>query len=50
MSDDETLADRFGGFGAIEGEAGEEFADIVRAGREEMNERMEEREDALFEE
>lgn len=44
----ETLADRFGGFGMLEGEAGEEFAEAVRAGREEMNESMEERADDLF--
>lgn len=42
-----SLADRFGGFGMLEGEAGEEFAEAVRAGREELNENMEEREDAL---
>ena len=44
----DSLADRFGGFGALDSEAGEEFEAVVREGREELNERMEEREDALF--
>lgn len=44
----ESAADVLGGFGMLEGEAGEEFADAVRAVRDEMNEDMEERTDALF--
>lgn len=43
MSDDntESLADLLGGFGMIEGEAGEEFAEAVHEGRKEMNADME---------
>jgi len=48
--DAESLADVIGGFGRLEGDAGEEFEAAVKAGREEMNESMEERDDALFRE
>jgi len=44
----DTLADVVGGFGMLDGEAGEEFAATVREGRKEMNESMEDRTDALF--
>jgi len=44
----ETLADQFGGFGMLGGEEGEGFAEAVRAARDQMNEDMEERTDALF--
>jgi len=47
-TDAETLADRFGGFGMLDGDAGEAFAETVREGREEMNESVEDRDDALF--
>jgi len=45
--DAETLADVIGGYGRLEGDTGKEFAAAVKEGREEMNESMEERADAL---
>lgn len=45
--DAESLADVLGGFGMLDDVAGEEFADVIERGRTEMNERMEERSDAL---
>lgn len=45
--DVDSLADRFGGFGARGSEAGEEFEAVVREGREELNDRMGDRDDAL---
>ena len=44
----ETLAERLGGFGLLDDEAGESFADAVATARAEMNEGMEDRRDALF--
>lgn len=46
--DAESAADLLGGFGMLQGEPGEEFADAVHAVRDELNEDMEERADALF--
>lgn len=44
----DTLADVVGGFGMLDGEAGEEFAATVRERRKEMNESMKDRTNALF--
>lgn len=46
--DADTLADVLGGFGMLEGAAGEEFATAVAEARAEMGDAMEERADALF--
>lgn len=44
----ETLADRLGGFGMLEDDAADEFAEAIEAAREEMGDAMEDRQDALF--